>query len=33
MLFLPDGIVYEISNIANGLNADTLGQNLQFAPH
>jgi hypothetical protein len=33
MLFLPNGIIYEISNIANGLNADSLGLSLQFAPH
>ncbi|CAF0880232.1 unnamed protein product [Adineta steineri] len=33
MMFLPNGVLYEISDIANGLNADALGVNLQFAPH
>ena len=33
MIFFPNGLLYETSNIANGLNADALGVNLQFAPH
>jgi len=33
MIFLPNGLVYETSSIANGLNADALGVNIQFAPH
>lgn len=33
MIYLPNGMLYETSDIANGLNADALGVDLQFAPH